>query len=752
MVNLVQLDLESVTYTDEDENKHKYTIIPVVTLTQDEIDKNAKTERRLESRWKKFYKAVTKNFKIAGDVALSDDENEPLKDYDEDEQYVFTDLTSLTALDFNERNKYDIGFRYVEYNEDEYQEGNYIAHIFSDEFVKKMHLKGDVESITKDIPFSHIQSTYEEVLETLNRQSRQNEKSLHEQYRLNKAKNYDENDNDAIIDDSDDENDNEEVEQSDDVSSQEESPSQKDEQPDEQEPIQQEEPPLEDDEDDYADDVDDYEGNTLQSDLSELRRELYEAIDNHVPKVYLDDIDIDLSKKYQDSENTAYAELENNAIDNVKTIKQREYEKLKDERQSLINRLYRKASSLLYKKFTDIEKLYLYESEESEFHNDYMDIYNKKEEVLESATSQYKQKYAELTRRFEEDMERRAKQAYEAEKSRIEREERHLVEEQAIEFKDDLVANAEELFNSQINNLMNDIDVSFEYRKYGIVDNVFTNYENDINKDAQNFKSQLESSIDKVTNKYNDSIKTLNEQIQDIEKDHIQNKTQFDEKVDLKVKEKTQSLAEENKDIKNERDSMKQELERLRESEKRNQATIDNLQLENQKKEERISVTEADAQFYRSRFEEHQQRQNVLGHNGGSGGNGNFSDVVAPNQNGEGNLIESVSTEKVEKQSLKDKLKSPLVATMIAVSVTTVGLFGASSFEHSKEAQADEQITHSIDNINQFKKTNSAKYLGNGTTLTIRADNRLKPSVVKGSEGDKVLVESEDGKEYKLNK
>src|SRR5699024_8006978 len=158
-----------------------------------------------------------------------------------------------------------------------------------------------------------------------------------------------------------------------------------------------------------------------------------------------------------------------------------------------------------------------------------------------------------------------------------------------------------------------------------------------------------------------------------------------------------------------------QELERLRESEKRNQATIDNLQLENQKKEERISVTEADAKFYRSRFEEHQQRQNVLGHNGGSGGNGNFSDVVAPNQNGEGNLIESVLTEKDEIQSLKDKLKSPLVATMIVVSVTMVGLFGDSSFEHSKEVQADEQITHSIDNIILFKKTNSAKYLGNGT-------------------------------------
>src|SRR5699024_12701075 len=98
-----------------------------------------------------------------------------------------------------------------------------------------------------------------------------------------------------------------------------------------------------------------------------------------------------------------------------------------------------------------------------------------------------------------------------------------------------------------------------------------------------------------------------------------------------------------------------------------------------------------------------------------------------------------------EKQSLKDKLKSPLVATMIAVSVTTVGLFGASSFGHSKEAKADEQITHSIDNINQFKKTNSAKYPGNGTTLTIRADKRLKTSAVKAREGDRVNVEREAG-------
>lgn len=757
MVNLLQLNLESATYTDENEDKKKYIIVPVVTLTQAEIDKFAKNEKRLEGRWKKFYKFVTKNFKIASDVKLSDDENEPLKDYDGDGQYVFTDLTSLTALDFNERDKYDIGFRYVEDDDSRYQEGDYVAHMFSDDFIKTMNLKDDVETVVSNIPFSHIQSSYEEVLEALNRESRQNEKSLHEQYRINKSKNFEE--NTGELEDVDDEDEQPEVDEPESNQATESESSESTEPPVETENTSSEQnvvqPVDEPVQDDYIDDyVDEGQANTLQSDLSELRNELYNVIDNLVPNIYLQDIDIDLQNKYNDSHNSAYVELENNVLENVKTIKKRELERLNDERQTIVDRLYRKASSLLYKKFTDIEKLYLYESEESEYHNEYMNIYNKKEQVLDSAEQQRVEKFAELTRRFEEDMERRARQAYEEEKSRIEREERHKVEDEANAFKDDIIANAEELFGSQINNLMSDIDISFESRKYGVVDNVLDSYQSDIDNDVTNFKQQLEDATEKVVNKHNESIKTLNEQIQDIEKDHIQNNTQFDEKVKLKVQERTQALAEENKDIKSEHERMLEELERLRESEKRNQATIDNLQLENQKKEERISVTEADAQFYRSRFEEHQQRQSVLGHNNNfNGNNGNFSNVVAPNStNGEGNLIESVSTEKVDSKSLMDKLKSPLVSTMLAVSVISVGLFGASSFEHSQEAKADEQVSNTVSNINEFKKTNNPEYLSQGTTLTIRADNRLKPSKVKSVDSEKVLVESEDGKEYKLKK
>ena len=89
---------------------------------------------------------------------------------------------------------------------------------------------------------------------------------------------------------------------------------------------------------------------------------------------------------------------------------------------------------------------------------------------------------------------------------------------------------------------------------------------------------------------------------------------------------------------------------------------------------------------------------------------------------------------------------------MLAVSVISVGLFGASSFEHSQEAKADEQVSNTVSNINEFKKTNNPEYLSQGTTLTIRADNRLKPSKVKSVDSEKVLVESEDGKEYKLKK
>lgn len=738
MVNLVQLDLESITYTDEDEKKHDYTVIPVVTLTDDEIDKYSKSEKRLENRWVKFYKTISRKFKIGDDIELSDSEDDPLKDRIANDQYVFTDLTSLASLNFSERDNYNIGLRYIEENED----NKNIAYMFSDDFTDKLieQLELDeVESITEDIPFSHIQTTHDKVFEMINLTSKQNIQASREDVGRTNREQYQENaqDDDEVDDNADEHLDDEfdddvdEVEQVDDNQQVE---TTSNEQPSEQgvEPMP----------NDNADEP---------SDIEKLQNDLYDTINNLVPRVYLNSLDMDLSYKNQDRDNQAYAELENVTIENIQKVKQRELERLNEERQATVDRLYRKASSSLYKRFTNIEKLFSYESEESEYHGEFLGIKEKFEQVTNSADTQRDNRFKELTRSFEEDMERRAKQAYEQEKARIEREERPLVEQRADEFRDDLIANAEHLYNGQIQNLLGDINVAFESRYYGIVDNVLDEYQSDIDGNVESFDKNKEKTTQKVMDEYNNGMNQLNETIREIEKDHVENNKHFDERVQLEVDEKTQALRNENKDIKREHESVQEELERLRRAEKENKATIENLRIENQHKENRLATQEKDADYYRTMYEQRQHRNHMLGNNGDNN-NGNFSNVVAPeNNNGEGNLVKAVSVEKT-KTNIKDKLKSPLVATMIAVSVTSAGLLGVSSFENSNQAKAEENIHEVSNNIDEFKKTNDAKYLGKDTTLTIKADNRLKPSQVVSNDDDGVLVKSSDGHKYKLKK
>lgn len=107
-----------------------------------------------------------------------------------------------------------------------------------------------------------------------------------------------------------------------------------------------------------------------------------------------------------------------------------------------------------------------------------------------------------------------------------------------------------------------------------------------------------------------------------------------------------------------------------------------------------------------------------------------------------------VATEKVV-APLKNKLKHPLMITLYAISVSSVGLLGISSIDNNEE-QSNKPVNNQLSNIEKFKKTNEAKYLGDNTTLTIKADNRLKPSQVESKTGHSVKVKSFDGKSYTL--
>lgn len=730
-MNLVETKVTQIDYKDENGENHVYSMVPIVTVPDEKIEKVEGKERRIEKLWNNFYKNVHKELEIIDDVKLDSENAGSFSDYESD-QYAFVDFDSLYALNERRRESYSLGMLYAE----ETDNLTYIAKSFSDEFIEKLDIEG-LETLDKNVPFEYIESARDKAIKTLQLMSKEHERKILEESTSNTAeesensKKDEEYSMDSNIEDKEYENNVHEDSSNEEYNSRELTNNTRYEEVEEYE---------------NGEEVEEVEEVEEQSDIVKLQNDLYNTIDNLIPRIYLDDINIDLEFR-NENKHSVYTELENLTIDNIRKNKQRTLERLKEERQSIVDGLYRKASTSLYRRYTDIEKLFNFESPESEYYHEYQQIKDSYERVLDSAEGQREEKFVELTRKFEKDMERRAKSAYEQEKAKIEREERPLVEQEADNYLKDLRQETENIFENQKDSLINDINMTFESRYHGIVDEVLDEIQPQIDKEVNVFDESTEESTAYILQKYQNDMKEVQQKIQDIEKDHIQNETEFDRRVKMEVERKTQAIREENRDYERDNDSMKEELERLRRQVKQNEGYIENLQLENKKKDERLRISESDVEHYKKQLLNHNQ----LGYDNPNN-HSNFNNVVAPNSEmnqGVGNQRDNVvATEKVV-APLKNKLKHPLMITLYAISVSSVGLLGISSIDNNEE-QSNKPVNNQLSNIEKFKKTNEAKYLGDNTTLTIKADNRLKPSQVESKTGHSVKVKSFDGKSYTL--
>lgn len=723
MPNLIDTDATHVKYKNENGEEFNYAIVAVVTLPDEEIEKNEGKERRLEKSWDRFYKNTYKELEVIEDIRLVEDENDALNEL-EDDQYLFVNFESLSALTERKRSNYSVGLRYAEEDDDL----TYQAKSFSREFVENLNIDG-IDTLDKGIPFEYIEESQNRTIKQIKTVTRENERRLtqeeSEESRIEKNQSNitveeDETFEESVIENS-------------------------------EENVNVPEEPKSEIEMENLEETNENDEEYEESEIERLQNDLYNTIDNLVPSVYLDNLDMELEFKENDGEKfSAYTELENLAVSNINKSKLRTLERLQEERQSLVDHLYRQTSSSLYKRFTDAERLFNYESPESEYHNEFLKIKGMYDEVQGDIERQRDDKFAELSRKFEEYKERMAQHAYEETKSKIEKEERINVEKEADEFRNSIIEESERIYQSELERLDNDINITFESRSHGIVDEVLDEYQSKINNDINEFRLNIEKSINQIMDKYDADMKEVQQKIQEIHKDHIQNETEFDRRVETEVNKMTQTVREENRDIKSQNKYMEEELERLRRENKKNEAYIENLQLENQQKEERINIVKRNEEIYKSR---------LMGNNTSIGYNqdesGNFSSVVAPqlgnSLNGEGNRNNVVGTEKVI-TPLKDKLKQPLMIAICALSLGSVGLLGASTYEHNQSEKHNNIANSVLEQIDSYKDTKNAKYLGADTTLTIRGDNRLKPSQVVSENKNSVQVKSDDGKTYTLSK
>ena len=427
MPNLIETDVPHIKYKDTDNKEHSYAVVAVVTVPDEIIEKNEGKEKKLEKIWERFYKNGYKELEVIEDIRLADDKNDALNGY-EDDQYLFVNYESLSALTERKRNNYSVGLRYAEENEDL----TYIAKSFSDEFVEDIDID-EVETLDKDIPFAYIEESQEKAIRKIKSLSRENERRLSQEEsdenRIGKRKESVSSEEATENIEETDSNHNEE-------SNIEEMPKESE---NEAEEVEEVEPENDEEEYEYEEEYEE------ESEIERLQNELYNTINNLMPEVYLDNFDLDLEFKNQEEEYSTYSELENLTLNNVKKARTRTIERLKEERQSIVDRLYRQTSSSLYKKFTDAERLFNYESPESEYNNEYLNIKGMYDEVKDNIDAQREEKFAELTRKFEEYKERMARHAYEETKARIEQEERINVEKEADEYREDIIAETEQI-------------------------------------------------------------------------------------------------------------------------------------------------------------------------------------------------------------------------------------------------------------------------------------------------------------------
>lgn len=779
MVKFTDLGLKEVSYTNNENKTEKLIIIPVITLN-DEAFSKANNDNKKARIWKKFKTTISKKIEYDENIKLNhEDEREPFKDL-EDDQYFFTNLLSLTALKENERKDLNIGLRYLTENDD----SSVNVHVFSDSFIKDL----DSEQVTENIEFDNLETTYEEIATAIRNESKKNVAEIEERERIEKEE-------------------KEAKEREAEQNAQVDAPESNEDASYDNDDVVDNPRDLAYDDDGYNNDnYDDYEEDVPEprSDIDELKDELFVAIDNLIPKVHLDNVDVDYSETQYDT-NERYGELERIALNAIGKTQNDKLALLETKREDIVNKIYQDAVNDLWKYYLENNKLLNYESDESEYHQEYRKIQDSYNRVADSAETQRQNEEKRLTDNFEADKERQAKQAYEETKARIEREGRHLIEEDSYRFKDDLLNNANDEYRQQIETLESDIANVHQTRMYEIVDKVVNDHTYEIDSHAKEVDATRQQTEAEINAKHEKEMQKLQETIKAYEVENLKQKQNFDDEVNLKVNEKVSNIQKENDELRHKMELLESKYEASQTRIKDNEETIKNQEIERRHEKSRMEMAEKEAKLYRDKYEkqiqdtfgaynENIQRTREYSNAVTESKYPNFNQVVAPSNQGVGNTSVNDGTEKVashnnsqaiaqaprmkndqDPETYHGRHESTLtdtydnsydkdvamgrniaIGSVLSAVVVGSGVIGSSLYHEQQNDDRNAHLKSAIEKSNKDSKLDDAKHLDVGDETTI--DTRKKDSdpqklqsakVIDNSNGH-IIVKTPDGKKWKL--
>lgn len=715
MTNFKELELKKVKVIDsETEKTSEKVIAPVVTLDISLLD--GQKDKNIDKKWQRFDKEYGQDnsrtdFYVSDDIEFPDNQDES-KDPFGNEQYpsvYITDLLSLGRVKENVRKNLDIGLRVID--------GSKVETIDSrvTEIVGESNVDKGLSFDTIDDLYTRVVSAYEQIATEEQQKIEEREKERIEAERRAeeevKAKELEE---------------------------------------------QQEEESYQDDDghvEDYG-----YDEQPIQNgydDIEYLKNELYAAIDNAVPRVEIPTFENESDSVLRISHDDDYSEMKSITVSRIQEHENKVRALLDAKRQENVDTIYRDLTSEIWDKHLENDKLYNYETQESEFHGQYNQIKEKYDDVIQSVSSKKESEFVRLNKEYQAEKDAFVENAKREAELQFERENKHRIQEGTNLYVETIEDEAVEIYNDQIGALGESIKTTRDKRFYKIVDNTIKENENTIEQATNSISDEIAKVIDELRNVYSNETNDLRLQIQDIEKERVASRKDFDERVQIEVDRETNKFNEERLEL----EQLRKERQRLLEENARKDEEIRTREARINGAEERLKLAEDDSRKYRDGYQESQTRildvQRDTIDRVSEASRLNFSPVAAPTmqqiQDGD---VESVGnangqtlyTEKV------DSSKGKLIGGMLgAGAIIGMCSFAGSVHESNEYTKLSDAYTQQAKISEKYHSTENADTFKKGDDITIDIDGKLQSAEVQSTKGDSAIVKNKDGKEFKVD-
>lgn len=609
-------------------------------------------EKRRENTIKNFKQTMTSAEVIRSfDVKLDDEnEDEPFKDFSEIE-YVVTDLNSLSNIKENKRFNCDFGLRFYIPSINDTK-----LFVINDELIKTLK-EVNVESINSKIDFNQLQDLVDEIVDQLELTLSFKGKSSLEEL-INIELPVDENS------DSDNQLESEESTTSE---------QQEDENQDSQEVSEEQVEENNIVENNVINEID--EQNEEVANIEILKKELYSMIDALVPKVFLNEDEVEFrsiiqDKDYDESALPTYKKLEDLTKEEFQQAKNDRIIASQKRRENIVRAIYEELVPEVWTRSIEADTLLNYKSDSSDYHMPFKEIESKFEATKERIPERVEEYKTKIFDEFEQDKEYRAEKVRKEMEEKIENEERPIVEQRVREYETDLNKKATDIYNEQIDTLNVDVTHSWQVRYSKIVDDVVKQNRNYIDQKSNEVESMMENDLNKTLEDRNTTNENLRAKISKLEEARINDAKNFEERVAAEVKELTNDYELRDNQMNEEIRALRTDIQNYKNSNTDTLEEVRRLKAEKEGDKEEIrrlneKLLAAQQESFNTTKEAMEIQKAALS----NFKNSNFSNVAALNNNGVGNLPEDVA-EKAKR--LESRKKSGFITWISGLIVTVV--------------------------------------------------------------------------------